>query len=48
MTNVNTFIERALLSIEDKDWSDAERLLDRALDEDYKCARAYILKFLVS
>ncbi len=47
-TNLDSLLERALLAIDDNEWNEADRLLERALDDDYKCAKAYILKFLVS
>ena len=42
----NALLERAFILIEDGNFSDADRCLERVLDQVPKCAKAYIGKFL--
>ncbi len=45
--DTSALIKRAYLSLEDKDWSSAEKYAEKALDINPECAEAYLVKLLV-
>lgn len=44
--NPDTLLERAFMFLEDGDWSSAETYCESVLDQDPKCARAYLGKLM--
>ena len=47
MASVESLLERAFMFLEDEDYTQADKYLERVLDADPKCAKAYIGKLLV-
>ena len=45
--DTSVMIKRAVLSLEDKDWSSAEKYAEKVLDITPECAEAYLVKLLV-
>lgn len=45
--DTTTLIKRAFLSLEDKDWTSAEKQAEKVLDINPECAEAYLIKLLI-
>lgn len=46
-TNITALLDRAFICLEDADWNKADELLEMVLNQDPRCARAYIGKMMI-
>ena len=47
LVNIESLLDRAFICLEDLDWNKADEVLERVLDQDPRCARAYIGKMMI-